>query len=376
MDEEELMQQLMLAQVFGALPELSTRGAMQPDDLGTQNTSLTMLGKQFNMLDDPMLMALAGMGSFDASTFAPTVEQKPVDQPGRRTMEAWLQRDPASIEYMIADEIRNGGTPETFVAMARKKGLIPRDPENPDDETKFDLRVEDRLLSKADSLFNGLTSDPELPYEETVTQSPQAEKFRALGLPQPTEQYTPQYLDPGAGERQSGIAELLAQQTQARDAMRLSRDAVGKLATAPPRFADGAPLQWNTGGSGAGFDQGILTQARADGLSVGDSADLAERLGPPSPKRSGTTFVDNDSAAPNIKAPSRADLGKSTQQNLARDQAAWKAAMSRANKARGADTQARGRAQGASESLMAQGRTPTVDAIAERQAFLRRIMGR
>jgi hypothetical protein len=372
-EDDQIMQQLMLEQVFGALPELSTRGVQQPDDLGTQNTSLTMLNKQFGMLDDPMLMALAGMGSFDASAFAPTVERKPVEQPGRRRMEAMLASDPSSVEYKMATALLNGGTPEGVVGTLAEQGWVPVDEET----GKPDQKVMERYLATAKEVWEGVNvTDPTEPYEETVTQSPQAELYRSMALPTPDQQYTPQYLDPGAGERQSGIEELLAQQTQARDAMRLSRDAVGKLATAPPRFADGAPLQWNTGGSGAGFDQGILTQARADGLSVGDSADLAERLGPPSPKRTGTTFVDNDSAAPNIKAPSRADLGKSTQQNLARDQAAWKAAMSRANKARGADTQARGRAQGASESLMAQGRTPTVDAIAERQAFLRRIMGR
>lgn len=280
----------LLSQGYLGPQSMQTGGFVVPQDYDddgfpmggpstTQARGLTFAGNYNDFLADPMTAAQAGGQAFTAQAFEPIIEREEVDLPGRRTVYDYANRNPGSVENLIAQHIINKGTASS--AFARIVSIINEEPTDAEsaalkesiiasirpmrwfDEVNQTWQIGppdlDWVADKAEEIDKAWTSDPLVDeysedglrgYNITETPSPLMEKFQQLGLPSPYEQYdVNQMMGPGFDQQIAGLDDLLQQvyataeaQNAARRNTRAAEEqaAMGRLVT--PGMGSAAPL--------------------------------------------------------------------------------------------------------------------------------------
>jgi hypothetical protein len=318
---------------YGAIPSYDLKG--DPYSLTSQFNQL----QDFNQLiADPVMQSLGGVGSWGQEAFQPEVQWEQVDSPEYRRWRNYLNT-PNSFEGLIAAEIQDGGTP--YSAIQKIQARVAENPTGPlAQEIGMNFGVQDfdlggylkdeagntqidwgkvseaatsidELRAKIPDIGPGgpvtapdgtvvpgsgeiVEADGQL-LRRTEVPSPLMEKFRELGLPSPYEEYTPEMLlgpdwstEPYAGAvGQEDVARqamrdayqqmLDAQNAPARPAPRVSPGVDTTVAAAPPNY-DVLSSGWPGSGtsiSQAG-EQNTATVAQPEGAPLAPSTDILD----------------------------------------------------------------------------------------------------
>jgi hypothetical protein len=320
--------------LYGAIPSYDLEG--DPYSLTQQLNQL----QDFNQLiADPVMQSLGGVGAWSQQAFQPEVQWEQVDSPEYRRWRNYLNT-PESFEGMIAAEIAEGGTP--YSAMQKIQARIMENPTGPlaqelgmnfgqpdyqaggylKDEAgnpMIDWPAAAEAATKIDELRAAIPDigpggpvtapdgtvvpgageivevDGQL-LRRTEVPSPLMEKFQELGLPSPYEEYTPEmFMGP---EWAAGREEWEAgNQTEALDqAMRDAYQQMLDAQNAPPRppsrvspdyeptiaaeEPDYDPLSSGWPGSGRSISQegvqNTATVAQPEGAPLAPSTDMLD----------------------------------------------------------------------------------------------------
>ena len=185
---------------------------------------LRYLEDRNDYLADPFSRAGMGSGFFNEESFKPKREYVPNPTPVENLLRGYSANPTDTVESLIADEILAGGSP--LSAIAKLQQIYNQDPEGfgasiPTYTNQGVTEPDWKLVqSTADKLWNDFQAEQqslgEYMQDEqgyyTETPSEAAEKFRALGLPLPTEQYTDQLYSPA--QDRAGMEEERAMMSQ------------------------------------------------------------------------------------------------------------------------------------------------------------------
>lgn len=244
------------------IPQLTSAGNLDPYDLSQEASRVNLMQDNASSLADVVLASLAGPGAIDPNSFNPitTPPENKLKTPGL-TLAGRYARG-GGYQGFLSQKIANGETDAEAVAdmwdlvnapdsstlnpqdkAARDElirslpnntkpqqaipGITPDDPRNAYDQ--------DRITNFAGDLFGKVSQDlaaQESAYQDpqtgtwyedmpTTVDSPLTKKFRDLGLPTPTAQYTdPMYLD----QMMSAANPNAAQENQAETQRQGSQD--------------------------------------------------------------------------------------------------------------------------------------------------------
>jgi len=249
-------------QTMAIIQYLLTQGGMSPsafdttygrapqayDEYGNLDQSMDMQADQLGFLRnmntfqlDPATGAQAGTGAFDLSQFQPEVEMEPVDQPGKRAIEAYSQR--GGWEGLVAETMLTGKSASEAVGLVNE---ALNDPTNEYHEQfmaslpplidpttgapKMDLHgkpiVDRSEVNKfARDLETKFITDPVGNYEEggqqfnrTETPSKASQYWSDRGLPSPDQRYSIEEMMGPEWQQQTGGVNDPVQWLMARDA--------------------------------------------------------------------------------------------------------------------------------------------------------------
>lgn len=224
---------------YGNMPSYNLEG-----DPYTLTSQLNQLQDVNQLLADPVMQGLGGVGSFSPQAFQPTVSMEVVDSPEYVRWQNYLNT-PDSFEGMIAAELEGGGTPYSAIRKIQKR--ITDNPEGAlaqelmmnfgkQNEETFETEIDwpsinqaatgiDEMRSQIPQLGNsGFTMEdgsvvsgggeimevmgpngPQL-VRRTEEPSPLQEKFTELGLPNPYEEYTAEsFMGPEWGQERADL---------------------------------------------------------------------------------------------------------------------------------------------------------------------------
>jgi hypothetical protein len=224
----------------------------QDDDVLRQNARGANYAQDvMSMQADPMMLAYAGAGAFDPTTFEPLVNERLVDAPELAAFNTYLA-NPDSFRGSVAQILKEGGDPTTLVRdLQGLLGFDPLDFTDPEldpvarelpwmqDErtgrpTQINwMGVQDEIqkivdqynaIPQAGPMGQEVSDDGSIVSEggerswtyddsgrlivaeQTYRPSPMTEEFRRLGLPSPMEQFTPeQMLGPSWESERAGL---------------------------------------------------------------------------------------------------------------------------------------------------------------------------
>ena len=210
----------LLAQLLAAQPQMDKYGNTQPYDLGYQKDAANFYQDQSQILGDPMMMAMAGIGGVDPYAFEPVQDGfDTYDLPTRPLMDAYLQSDPSSLEFNIASAIDQRKTPGQIMATLKESGAW--DPGDMDSEKMWRDTV-NQLFQENAQYSTSLAQVPKDENGQPMTQVPRYKDseatavFKKLGLPTPTQQWGASDFggDPNYDQNVSALAERFSQADQ------------------------------------------------------------------------------------------------------------------------------------------------------------------
>jgi hypothetical protein len=215
--------------LFGgaAMPQMDTKGRVQPYDLGVQ-TQLTNFGQDIgSSIGNNMMAYMAGPGSYAPGALDPVYDEKPLQLTGRYKLEA--ARQAGGVQGVLADFMlgnEDGSRPPMTAtqAAARVKAML-QDPAGHElsDQEAAEMKMElgetqpaylgakpetdwRGLSIMADSIYKPYLDDQailaqpdvmQLPdgrvVQRTQNDSPQMEWLKKMGLPDPRAQYDIEY---------------------------------------------------------------------------------------------------------------------------------------------------------------------------------------
>lgn len=198
-------------------PSYDKKGNIEPTDLEARSKQYNIMQDWGDLNSDPAILGGiygSGPGSFDRKALEPARSYEYL--PGQQMLDRVLgSTSQDSLEYMIADEIANGGTPSSAVkyiqtimedpeseeAQALSRSLPMAEGNNYDSELFGDVNIKQpdygRVWDIANSYQDAILSDPVANgYDEegrpavvTEEESEMARWFRETGTPLPDEQY-------------------------------------------------------------------------------------------------------------------------------------------------------------------------------------------
>jgi hypothetical protein len=294
---------------YGAIPSYDLEG--DPYSLTSQFNQL----QDFNQLiADPVMQSLGGIGAWSQEAFQPEVQWEQVDSPEYRRWRNYLNT-PESFEGLIAAEIQDGGTP--YSAMQKIQARVAEDPTGPlAQELGMNFGVQDydlggylkdeagntqidwgKAAEAATSIDELRAQIPDIGpggpvtapdgtvvpgageiievdgqlLRRTEVPSPLQEKFNELGLPSPYDEYTPEsFMGPewaaGRDEWEAGDQSAVLEQ-----AMRDSYQQLLDAQNAPARPAPRVTQEYEPPGGGGGEEGDVNAPDPTDSAQLTDS---------------------------------------------------------------------------------------------------------
>jgi hypothetical protein len=220
---------------FGRTPiDLDKSGNPLPQDLTQQTAALSYQRGQNTLFADPVTGIGAGASGYDPAAFEPVVDREhPIDRPGSRQLDYYLNRSPGTMGSLIAQHIAGGGDASSAYASVMqilegpdsddKAMLMASIPDARDnmgqlvtDTDKMPVKDFGSIFKFAQDLESKVASDPaEGAYVDpqtgesyNVSESPAAKEFTDKGWFLPTDRYSiEQLMGPDWMGRTGGVTD-------------------------------------------------------------------------------------------------------------------------------------------------------------------------
>jgi hypothetical protein len=348
-----------------ALPEWSggKNGQYQPADVGSQASQLNYLQDLLSSGMDPFLGLLSGDGGYNPSSFDSTYEDAviPAVTAGTDYLNKILSdADPVSAEALIAEGIMAGRSPIEVVNLAVEKGII-QVPEIRDaamGAMKPDTSARDYYTKFATNAWEKLMTDRPDQVTRSEVPNPNLERIKAAGFTDPRQQWTADFIQPYSQQFMDQSASDLDAYRQVGQQFRTDKARPDPAAATPQATAMGRLVE------GAGAANAALAKYFPGRRSTG--APAAESLGG---RVDPGVFARIAATPPPTPASSRPTSIKPGHQAKT-SQASVDAAKKRAMESYSDSARVRGAASGIAMARQAQGRTPFLDAVAQRMTSL------